>query len=459
VETLKLWVKADNGGGSMNTTNAHDASNINPPASSHAARFTPAFIHGMKAVLDVKWTYGNENLSMLREKARRKAEEGASRQKIKPIQINSERREVMEIKNLCRVVLRSKQGVEFHYRGIYIFIHDDRSGKETTSVDVNFCGSTCRDTSPHFLMTDFVALIMALGGEVIAVNVNRIDVAVDCINVPIQEFTDRINRNCIISRLESTGHFKGSPREINAISYGKKLQIAFYDKLEELQQRPEWKRQLEREHWKTKPENLTRIEVRFNDRQTIKAYEINTFKDMTERLIPALDIILRKKFYLTEKPVDKKNKHQSRAVMWETWKDVIKSFTALDFKYKEPFPDQKSLELLKIQQCSSARGLLSKLGASHGLEAYSPEAILFGMLELLVHELGEKRAPFVDSFDPDAGPNTKNLRTLAEPIESGIGSLIAALNHMASNKKLPVQTRWDLIRIKGRVKRGGNKSA
>ncbi len=206
--------------------------------------------------------------------------------------------------------------------------------------------SLCRCGGLRNALDEIYAVFKAQGITVLKEILSRVDVYADYDSCKIHEFCDRMFNGSYITRarhihyfgedaLDFSLHLDG--RKYTGFSIGTQIHLRCYDKREEMKNDPiKWA--VFAEKYDGIPDDLTRVEFQLR-RKGLKDIQVMADDGAEPGRIEDVDSYLKVRnnlwrylacewFRFTEKPVDRKNKNNSKAKTWSTWEMVQNSVSS-----------------------------------------------------------------------------------------------------------------------------------
>lgn len=166
-------------------------------------------------------------------------------------------------------------------------------------------------------------LLTRLGGHVEFEKLSRVDIALDIAEVHVSEFFDPYSRGQVVSAARKDSVHRDDAK-VTGFSRGlSPCRVVFYDKLKEARQSFDGGilEGLIQHRWGCLPSSATRIEFCLR-RDFLKQYGINSPEEYLAKRASLVQQLTDDWFRLTTEPVDRQNKHQSRAETSPLWTDV-----------------------------------------------------------------------------------------------------------------------------------------
>jgi hypothetical protein len=249
------------------------------------------------------------------------------------------------------------------------------------------------------------AFISVLGGEPIELKISRGDLCLDIVNLSAFELHDLVREGHFIT---DASHVRPAidylTNEVTGFYAGKApLYLTVYDKVAERMGKVDqlYNRALIDRRWHGHiPRIAARIEYQLR-RPWLLDKGISTPRDFLERRGSLGDTLTKDWFRITQRKVDRRNKHQSRAKTHPLWIGIQQAFEIV-FGPSEGFlPPIKRNKITPIELAAQARGCLAACLLQMGVEVrnYKDFARKSGQLMLRLFPKDEERLKFLQEFD------------------------------------------------------------
>ena len=205
-------------------------------------------------------------------------------------------------------------------------------------------------------------LIVGLGGKVVKEKLSRVDISLDIAGLDVVELQEAAERKQFITDAGSVRPVNDVLHDIKSgIVAGKRpMRLVIYDKLEELQDTCDelYRRGLIDRRWGgQQPENATRVEYQCS-RAWLMNQGISSPDDLFRLVGSLVEKLTGQWFWMTEEPVDRKNKNQSRAVPLAVWRGIQEAFRKVYGKPAGPLVPVQRDKIEPMRLMKQARGCL-----------------------------------------------------------------------------------------------------
>lgn len=231
-----------------------------------------------------------------------------------------------------------ERGRHFDFKLEYFGVQVGLANREAPGADeANLCmcqrGRACLllgAREAHARVGEFVA---RLGGVVAREKLTRVDLCLDVAQLDVGELQRLVDRDQFVTRAKrGKGHRDLMEHRGTGFTIGSHpARLVVYDKMaEQLGTHDALYLQalVERRWGGTLPEKATRIEFQLGRRWLTK-HGIDSPADIFERAGTVLDKLAGEWFRITDEPVDRENKHQSRAATHPLWQAIHGAFLAV----------------------------------------------------------------------------------------------------------------------------------
>lgn len=212
--------------------------------------------------------------------------------------------------------------------------------------------------------------VEAMGGEIVANKVSRVDPCVDLPGTPIDEFMEPFHRNWFVSRTRSRANYAVGVfineylqgKQHTGFTVGKSpIMCRVYDKLIESQRDLQKLAILKATRWGGLPECATRVEFQI-ERTKLKYFGIDTVEDWIAKRADVVEELTSNWLRLTDGPVDRK--HAYRTPMHPIWELTRRTFFEV---YGNP--PGEVLTPLESLEINASRFVASAVGNLRGMFA------------------------------------------------------------------------------------------
>lgn len=186
---------------------------------------------------------------------------------------------------------------------------------------------TCNSVPLEDLWKRVNLVVRALGGRILNETISRFDPYVDAAGIPFDAAMNAWATDRIICRARSFA-IQGKVREGQTLRVGSGTFIRIYNKLAELQAKPNAQKeeQIAAKFGGQMPEVLTRFEFQCN-RRFLREAKINRFQDLVDNVNSICAYLSRDWFRIVSGPVDRRQTQRSRNADW--WEDIAKTFETI----------------------------------------------------------------------------------------------------------------------------------
>lgn len=227
---------------------------------------------------------------------------------------------------------QSRLKYSFEWQGVVVGISfDEVKDRKKNNFQLTVSGVPCLLVGATKAREKVIQMIGKMGGVVCDEWVARLDM---CLDVPGLSIDDWMYDSYLQGKFKTSFHdwrpYEGRSG-CTGFSFGSvnRLQLGIYDKRREVvnKKREDYLLAMISQRWGGEfPDTAIRIEYRVA-REWLRYYEMDTVKEVLRRIPDIVDKVCgtakRPCFCFTDVPVDRKNKHQSRAGVDSRWQSLV----------------------------------------------------------------------------------------------------------------------------------------
>lgn len=263
--------------------------------------------------------------------------------------------------------------------------------KSATKIAPNFVAKqTGRDCLLFGAVEGFEmaeALLEALGGKPVLKRISRGDVCLDVVNLDVQYLLALVKAQCFITRARTARpHINYVTEQESGFSVGKHpLYMTVYDKVRERFGKTDalyLQALIDRRWGGDIPDTAARIEFQMA-RNWFRDHGINSPEDFLLHRGTLAELLTHEWFRLTEGPVDREGKHQSRAKTHLLWLGIQEGFAAIFGPSQGELTPLDRERVQPIELARQGRGCLAACLLQMGIEVKSYDQFVQACMAIL----------------------------------------------------------------------------
>lgn len=218
---------------------------------------------------------------------------------------------------------------QFEHAGLRFAVMNRNAPENATpNVFADYGSVALMDSGFNACHNQAMALIRALGGEVLCDLLSRADVCADLPGVSVSEFTQALNERRWITRARKVAvYYDGAEPTGISFGMGGAVSCRIYDKLTESRHDERKFSLLVERRWGFVPESAVRVEFQLR-RDALTSLGVRTVADYIRCRAEICAYLCENWLRMAADPVDRENNHQTLAENAPLWDAVRTSFSA-----------------------------------------------------------------------------------------------------------------------------------
>lgn len=232
------------------------------------------------------------------------------------------------------------------------------------------------------------AFLTALGLVPVRETISRGDLCLDLCGLPTSFIVELCKHQCFVTRARRVKPEEDlSSEQCTGLSIGKNpKRLNIYDKFREVIRKGDalyLEALLQRRWGEHASFNSTRVEFQLW-RETLQKYDILTPSQFLDHRRSLIDDLCQNYFRLTDVPVDREGKHQSRAATHQCWLEIVRAFQQLFAEPQQALPpiDREKVDPKRLVQMG--RGCLLNALVQMGAQFETYEQFAQQCMKILV---------------------------------------------------------------------------